>query len=115
MNLQNPFGQSFGDIQLPVHTQVLRMPHASVLENPQADIAEALASPIGAPPLAELAASKKRSKPGATAVIVVSDNTRPVPYQEPDGILMPVVDTLLSAGFRANELLVLVATLKSIS
>ena len=110
MNLQNPFGQSFTELQLPKHTQVLRMPEASVLVHPQADIAQALASPIGCPPLSELAARKKRAKPEATAVIVVSDNTRPVPYQEPNGILMPVVDTLLSAGFRANDLLILVAT-----
>jgi len=110
MNLQNPFGQSFYDLQLPEHAQVLRMPPAKVLEHPKEEIARALANPIGCPPLAELAAQKKRDKTGATAVIVVSDNTRPVPYREPDGILMPVVDTLLAAGFRANELLVLVAT-----
>jgi len=58
------------------------------LRDPEAALREALASPIGAPPLAALARGRR------DAVIVVSDRTRPVP----NALLLPPMLAALRAG-----------------
>src|SRR5450756_1245646 len=44
-----------------------------------------------------------------SAVVVISDNTRPVPYKGPDGILWPIVESLLQSGFRPERIRILAA------
>jgi len=44
------------------------------------------------------------------AVIVISDNTRPVPYTGEQGILWPLVRILIDEGVRGEDITVLVAT-----
>lgn len=70
---------------------------------PDADVAvrQALAAPVGCPPLAELARGRK------SACILICDVTRPVP----NGLfLRPLIETLLKAGIGASDVTVLVAT-----
>ena len=70
---------------------------------PVADVAvrQALAVPVGCPPLAELARGRK------SACILICDVTRPVP----NGLfLRPLIETLLKAGIDASNVTVLVAT-----
>lgn len=98
------------DLELPDGTEVLGMPGARALADPAAAIREALAAPIGAPSLAAVARSALSARPRARAVVVVSDSTRPVPYSGPGGILWPVVETLLGAGYAPSSILILVAT-----
>lgn len=45
-----------------------------------------------------------------TAVVVISDNTRPVPYSGEEGILWPLVESLLVGGFPPDSITLLVAT-----
>ena len=70
---------------------------------PDADVAvrQALAVPVGCPPLRELARGRK------SACILICDVTRPVP----NGLfLRPLIETLLRAGIDASNVTVLVAT-----
>lgn len=110
MRIENPFGPRFGPLELPEHTEILTMREHSALPDPQEAVRDALLRPIAGPGLGEIAAEKKRAKPDATAVIVVSDNTRPVPYRGSGNILVPVIETLLGAGFAYGEMTVLIAT-----
>ena len=70
---------------------------------PDADVAvrQALAVPVGCPPLAELARGKN------SACILICDVTRPVP----NGLfLRPLLEALLKAGIDASDVTILVAT-----
>jgi len=104
------FGNQTLRLQLPGQTDVLTLPHDPALPDPAAAIRQALAQPRGTPPLAELARRKKTALPDPRAVIVVSDNTRPVPYKGPAGILLPVIDILRAAGVARIEILVATGT-----
>lgn len=110
MTVKNPFGEKYRDLVLPEGTKVIDMPDPAVIEDPSSRIRQALEHPIASPPLAEIAAHKKQNNPNATAVILVSDNTRPVPYKGEEGILLPIVDILLEQAYKPEEILILVAT-----
>jgi nickel-dependent lactate racemase len=80
------------------------------LADPAAEVERALDQPLGTAPLAELARQRLAADPQARAVVVISDNTRPVPYRGEAGILWPVLRRLLEAGFAPTRILILVAT-----
>jgi nickel-dependent lactate racemase len=84
---------------LDVH--VIRKPAMPVLADPEGAIREALAAPVGAAPLAELAKGK------STACILICDITRPVPNHL---FLRPMIETLIDAGMPVSGITVLVAT-----
>jgi len=79
------------------------------LADPAGEVERALDLPLGTAPLAELA-RRTTADPQGRAVVVISDNTRPVPYRGEGGILWPVLRRLLEAGFEPARILVLVAT-----
>ena len=80
---------------------VVRKPPMPVLAQPEAAIEQALAKPVDAPPLAELARQATR------ACILICDITRPVP----NGLFLPLmVRQLLDAGLAPDAITVLVAT-----
>lgn len=108
--VKNPLNEKYSDIILPDNTFIATMKQPEVLEAPKAAIREALDCPISSASLKAIAEKKKEAKKDATAVIVVSDNTRPVPYKGENGILVPVVETLLEAGYTNDQITVLVAT-----
>lgn len=114
MEIDNPFGKQYGSLVLPDHTNVIKMRVLPRISEPDKAIRKALAHPIDAQPLAVLARRKReeRNREGktATAVIVISDNTRPVPYTGKEGILLPVIEVLLESGYRTEDILVLIAT-----
>ncbi len=97
-------------VQVPAWADLLTMGQAAPLADPAGAVRAALAGPIESPPLASVAASKLAANPAARAVVVVSDNTRPVPYRGEAGILWPIVAVLLEQGFPADRITVLVAT-----
>lgn len=74
------------------------------------EIRNALEHPIGCDSLFSIACCKKTAKEAATACILMSDNTRPVPYKGTDGLLAPILETLFKAGFKEEEITILVAT-----
>ena len=110
LRVANPLGTEFEDLVLPGHAFVAHMKNPEVLSDPKKAIADSLLHPIGSKSLKEIALDKKGSKEHPTATIVVSDNTRPVPYKGDSGILLPVIETLLDAGYHVEDILVLVAT-----
>ncbi|HEX4986243.1 MAG TPA: nickel-dependent lactate racemase [Burkholderiales bacterium] len=80
---------------------VIRKPAMPVEGDSAAAVRRALASPVGAKPLAQEARGRK------TACILICDITRPVP----NGLLLPaIVHELLDAGIEARDITVLVAT-----
>ena len=97
-------------VQIPDHADILRMGKADVLPHPQDAIMDALKSPVNSPSLQEITRNKLLSNPGAEAVIVISDNTRPVPYSGESGILYPIVDEMIQAGLPRQQIRLLVAT-----
>ena len=110
MKVKNPFGNDYAELILPDTTNVLHMLSPEVVKAPSKYILSSLENPIGTPPLSSLARLKIQKKPTATACIIVSDNTRPVPYKGEEGILLPIIRTLLEAGFKTEKILVIVAT-----
>jgi lactate racemase len=115
MNILNPFGNRYDALQLPDHTQVVCMEEPVLVENPVNAIAEALEAPISSFPLSVIAREKlaqRKARDGgyATAVLVVSDNTRPVPYKGEEGLLLPIIENLMAVGYRTQDILILIAT-----
>lgn len=109
MSAQVMFAQRVVELSLPKEIEILQMPGASRLAHPQQAVSKALNDPMGTPPLKDLALGALAGNPNAEAVIVISDNTRPVPYKEAAGILWPVVETLITAGIRRENIFILVA------
>jgi lactate racemase len=99
---------------VPAGTDILTVPHlAPPLADPARAIAQALIAPRGTPSLAQVVAAASPGKGPAhkTAVIVVSDITRPdVPYTGPASILHPVLRTLEVQGLLPEHMTILVAT-----
>jgi len=99
---------------VPAGTDILTVPPpAPPLGDPTSAIAQALITPRGTPPLAQVVAAASPGKVPAhkTVVIVVSDVTRlDVPYTGPASILHPVLRTLEAQSLLPEHLTILVAT-----
>jgi nickel-dependent lactate racemase len=97
------FGRGQLPLCLPAEAQptVIRKAVLPKIADPAAAIRQALAQPIGAPPLAELARGRK------SACILVCDITRPVPNRL---FLRPMIETLTTSGIPLDAITVLVAT-----
>ncbi len=98
-----PYGRDTLRVALPpgVEADVLGKGAMPVLPDPRQAVAAALARPLGAPSLGELA------RGAASACIVICDITRPVP----NGLfLMPLVEALEEAGVPRRGISVVVAT-----
>ncbi len=104
------FGRLEIPVQIPEYSEVLAMGNAEALPHPAQAVLQALQDPVGAPPLARLIEDKLAVKPDATAVVVISDDTRPVPYTGEDGILFPLINGLIEAGLVPDNIRLLVAT-----
>ena len=103
MRIELSYGRTGLPIELPddLEVRVIRKPAMPVIAEPQAAIRKALAAPVDAPPLSQLARGK------ASACILICDITRPVP----NGLfLRPLIEELLAAGLAAERIQVLVAT-----
>jgi len=85
MRVEIAYGRGRLAVELPAGSAVLRHRPVEPLADPAAAVAAALRQPLGAPPLRELAAGRRR------ACVVVSDITRPVPYR---AILPPLLEAL---------------------
>jgi nickel-dependent lactate racemase len=90
-------------VELPAERVVgpLTLRDVDPLQDPEATVAQAIAAPIGTPPLRELAKGRK------DACILVCDITRPVPNRV---ILGPVLRVLHEAGISREAVLILIAT-----
>ncbi len=104
------FGAEKISAELPDSTEVLTMTQSKPLPNPAEAVRDALVHSIGSPGLDQIIRNKLQDNPNAKAVVVISDNSRPVPYLGEAGILWPVLEKLLAAGFTKERILILVAT-----
>ena len=94
-------GQRAVDLPDDLDVTVIAKQAMPLLADPARAMADALAEPVGSPPLAAEAARAKR------ACILICDFTRPVP----NGVILPpLIRTLLSAGLEPEQITVLVAT-----
>jgi len=110
MHVPNPLIAGAKEFELPAGTTVYNMSAPTALADPVKAIAEALDHPIASKPLRQIAKEKLVGKADATAVIVISDNTRPVPYKGEGNILVPIIEILLEVGYKKENILVLIAT-----
>ncbi|HVW38646.1 MAG TPA: lactate racemase domain-containing protein, partial [Pirellulales bacterium] len=103
MRFHLEYGRTGLDVELPGDRVVRTLAYkdAAPLANPVAALAERLARPTGAAPLAELARGR------SSACILICDITRPVPNEL---ILSPVLATLERAGIPREQITILVAT-----
>jgi nickel-dependent lactate racemase len=97
-------------VKVPDHTDILRMRNVLPLVDPKHKIQAALKNPISSPPLESIVREKLSANPNVESVIVISDNTRPVPYSGDEGILVPIIEALEDAGLPPSQILLLVAT-----
>lgn len=110
MHVPNPLITGANDFVLPPDTTIYGMSAPAALADPAKAVAEALEHPIASESLRSIAAKKLAASSAAKAVIVISDNTRPVPYKGEGNILTPIIDTLFAVGYRKEQILVLIAT-----
>ena len=80
------FGEKTVEIRLPEGTQCLAMSKPTPIADPKDAILEAINNPIGSTGLSEIITGKGKPARDLTAAVVVSDNTRPVPYAGDSGI-----------------------------
>ena len=104
------FGSSQVEVCLPIKCAHLSMTSAATLPNVEDAIKNSLRQPIGTESLVEITQKKLALNPAARAVIVVSDNTRPVPYTGEAQILWPIIELLLGEGMDPAQITILVAT-----
>jgi nickel-dependent lactate racemase len=102
------YGSGNITVDLPLSCDIRGMNGTDPLPSPAGAIRQSYARPIDSQPLSELACSKLRGNPESTAVIVVSDNTRPVPYRGAEGILVPLLENLFSAGYAPHQITILI-------
>jgi len=96
-------------INLPDDADVLRMRGAEPVADHACALADAFENPIGCPGFGKIIHDKLAKNPDGEAVIVISDNTRPVPYKGDHGILLPIITRLLRAGLAADRIAILCA------
>ncbi len=103
MKVRLAYGRTGLEVDLPDDrvVAVLDIQPTTPLSDPEGAVREALASPIGTAPLAELARGRK------SACILVCDITRPVPNRI---ILPPVLEQLERSGIPRERILILIAT-----
>jgi nickel-dependent lactate racemase len=110
MKIEIPFEGGPIEAELPDGAEILRMAETAPLAEPGEAVRRALREPIGCRSLEAVARSRRAGRAGARACVVVSDKTRPVPYRGPEGLLAPILDTLIAAGFAPGDVTILVAT-----
>ncbi len=97
-------------VRVPPGCRTLGMRETRPLHDPRGAIREALARPLGSPPLREIVRAKERDPATLTVCIATSDITRPVPYRGESGILPPLLEALHQAGIRRENVTLLVGT-----
>src|ERR1700674_2209170 len=103
MRMDLAFGKTGLTVALPEghRYRVLEARSAKPLADPRSAIEAALDSPVGSPPLAELARGK------SSAAISICDITRPAPNRQ---VLPPLLARLEQAGIRRDAITILIAT-----
>jgi nickel-dependent lactate racemase len=106
------YGQSSFRVWVPGNSDVLGMVDVPAFQDPRSHIESALNNPVSGPRLESIISSLKKPARAIRAAIAVSDNTRPVPYNgdSEEGILLPLLRKLGSAGIEKRNVKIIVAT-----
>ena len=102
------YGGDFLTIDTPFKVDIKGMQAAPEVLDGKTAIPQALKTPIASPPLLDIAREKLKVNTSAKAIIVVSDNTRPVPYRDKDGLIFHIIAVLRSAGFEDSQITILI-------
>ena len=97
------YGRSGIEVTVPDSATAIVTEHVEPLPDVEAAVAEALAKPIGSPPLPELVKAKR---PGTVAV-TISDITRPVPNRD---YLPGILAVLNDCGVADEQVVVIIGT-----
>lgn len=97
------YGNDEITLDFPDDSLIYQSRYKSTLKKASEMLAESLANPVGCSSLNELVGNKRPGK----VVIVVSDITRPIPY---DQFLPDLVAVLEASGINKEEIIILVAT-----
>src|SRR5688500_4151298 len=90
------FGQGKVDIEVPDTATVVEFTDPELLADPGAAVDQALAAPLGLPPLAEMA------RPGMSVAIGFDDITRP---NTPPRLILPrIVKILEKSGVKERDI-----------
>ncbi|HHY81183.1 MAG TPA: nickel-dependent lactate racemase [Clostridiales bacterium] len=104
MKLTFPYGRETRSIEIPDNrikgVLVSKLHHYKVDKTQEELVEEALANPIGSPPLCELAKGKKK------VVLIASDHTRPVPSK----VIVPPMLREIRKGNPDADITILIAT-----
>lgn len=103
-------GKEMVEVNLPDNIEILSTEQPKPLSNPAFFIQKALIDSISCPSLDQIIEQKLKKTPQAKTVIVISDNTRPVPYKGESGILWPILKKILAHNIPEERILILVAT-----
>jgi len=103
-------GKEMVEVNLPNNTEILSTNQPKPLSNPAFYIQKALIDSISSPGIDQIIEQKLKKNPQANVVVVISDNTRPVPYKGKAGILWPIIEKLLAKNISNNRILILIAT-----
>ena len=97
------YGKGIKKVTLPpgMECVILRKKEMPISSNPTEELIEALNSPIGSPPLAEMLS------PGMRVAVAISDITRPVPNQV---LLPPLLHLLEKKGIKRDEITIITAS-----
>ena len=100
------------DLALPPGTDVLRTREPEPVAHVYEAVQQALSAPLGGPSLSSTCCRvlETTAPQPPAVVVVVSDNTRPVPYRGEGGILKPLLDALFLAGINPQWITLLVAS-----
>ncbi len=103
MKIQLAYGKQGVDVDVPDQNlaSVIHMKEAAPVADASAAVRESLTSPIDSKPLSEIAIGRQ------SAVIVISDITRPVPNKV---VLPPILETIEAAGVPRDNICILIAT-----
>lgn len=102
------YGKGHLEVELPVRADIAGMSNPPAPLKGETAFREALQNPVGSPSLLSIAREKISGNHAAKAVIVVSDNTRPVPYKGRDGMIIPLIQTLMEGGFPQSQITILI-------
>ena len=103
-------GRTSIPLLIPDSADILSMGTAVPLTHPKQALLNALRNPSGTQSLQDLIRHKLQYNLKTKAVIVISDNTRPVPYKGEHGILYPIINEMVMAGLPPSRIQILIAT-----
>lgn len=103
MHVRMKYGRNLLEVEIPERNLagILTLQKSVPIEDPEHAVWDAIQSPIHSAPLATLAKNR------ASACVVISDITRPVPNKL---ILPPILQTLESNGIPREKITILIAT-----